>query len=91
MSLNNFTRFVVVEKGENNDIVENGKNFKVPMYIMPSIDRPGILFDILHEFSVNNINLVAIMSRPTKTDMGKYNFYLEINGTYEQIEVVKEL
>ncbi len=88
-ALNNFTRFVVVEKGENNDIVENGKNFKVPMYIMPSIDRPGILFDILHEFSVNNINLVAIMSRPTKTDMGKYNFYLEINGTYEQIEVVK--
>ncbi|MGN8914473.1 prephenate dehydratase [Anaerofustis butyriciformans] len=87
---NNLTRFVVVEKGENKCTAQNNKHFKVPMYIMPNVDRPGILFDILHEFSINKINLVAIMSRPTKKDMGKYNFYLEIDGENDQIEIVKK-
>lgn len=87
-SANNFTRFIVVEKGNYIQNIENGKLLKVSLYIMPQEDRPGILYDILKEFSVNKINMVAIMSRPTKVDMGKYNFYIELSGEYKQRETI---
>lgn len=89
-SLNNVTRFVVVEKGEKRLNIYKDKEIKVPMYIMPDMDRPGILFDMLQEFSINKINLVAIMSRPQKTDMGKYNFYIEINGKYDEKDKIEK-
>lgn len=77
----NYTRFVVITPG---DFVakemEEDRLLRVPLYVMPEVDRPGILFEILQEFSKNHINLTAIMSRPTKKEMGTYNFYIEASG-----------
>ena len=87
-AVNNYTRFIVVREGELKVDITDNKDIKVPLYIMPENDRPGILFDILKEFSLNKINLVSIMSRPTKLDMGAYNFYIEINGKFKQKEKI---
>lgn len=79
----NYTRFVVVEAGEEL-CVEKNKPFKAPIYISPETDRPGMLFEILEGFNKNNINLVSIISRPTKKEMGTYNFFMEINCGYDK-------
>ena len=94
---NNHTRFLIIKKGtadseritefkaENAVANVNGK-VRIPVYIMPATDRPGILFEILKSFSEKQINLISIMSRPTKQEMGTYNFYIEIDGLYSQLE-----
>lgn len=84
----NFTRFVIIEKGEYKNISFGEKDIKSSVFITPKEDKPGMLFDILKSFAKNNINLVSIMSRPQKTDMGKYNFYIEINGASHKKEVI---
>lgn len=71
-------------------IAEADKDLKIriPVYIMPKTDRPGILYEILKEFYENEVNLISIMSRPTKQEMGTYNFYIEIDGLYERIDTI---
>lgn len=72
--------------------ISDSKDLKIriPVYIMPKMDRPGILYEILKEFYEKNVNLISIMSRPTKQEMGTYNFYIEIDGLYERIDVILE-
>ena len=94
---NNHTRFLIIKKGtadseritefKAENAVANVKGkVRIPVYIMPATDRPGILFEILKSFSEKQINLISIMSRPTKQEMGTYNFYIEIDGLYSQLE-----
>ena len=66
------------------------KKVRIPVYIMPATDRPGILFDILRRFYEQRINLISIMSRPTKQAMGTYNFYIEIDCLVERLDAVCE-
>lgn len=66
------------------------KKVRIPVYIMPATDRPGILFDILRRFYDKRINLISIMSRPTRQTMGTYNFYIEIDCPQERLDVVVE-
>lgn len=63
---------------------------RIPVYIVPATDRPGILFDILRRFYEKRINLISIMSRPTKQAMGTYNFYIEIDCPMERLDAVVE-
>jgi prephenate dehydratase len=63
---------------------------RVPAYIIPKDDHPGILFEILRSFYEKSINLISIMSRPTKQEMGTYNFYVEIEGEPSQSEMILE-
>ena len=46
----------------------------------PSHDEPGSLVKLLQEFSLRDINLTAIKSRPTKELLGEYIFYIECEG-----------
>ncbi len=46
----------------------------------PRSDQPGSLVRLLQEFSVRDINLTAIKSRPTKELLGEYVFYIECAG-----------
>lgn len=46
----------------------------------PSHDEPGSLMRLLQEFSLRDINLTAIKSRPTKELLGEYIFYIECEG-----------
>lgn len=96
---NNHTRFLVlrinsvdnhrVEEFKQQYIIDNSEQkVRIPVYIMPSTERPGILYEILKSFSDNNINLISIMSRPTKQELGTYNFYMEIDGSFNQLDII---
>lgn len=97
----NFTRFVIFGKDcikedifgcrQPEELVysmEKMEKVRIPVYIMPAVDRPGILYAILRSFYENQINLISIMSRPTKQEMGTYNFYIEIDGLRKKLDVI---
>lgn len=70
----NVTRFVVLslknlnlQKPTRTSIVFNTKN------------RPGALLNILKIFEKHNLNLVYLESRPSKTVLGEYNFFVDID------------
>jgi prephenate dehydratase len=46
----------------------------------PRSDQPGSLVRLLQEFSVRDINLTAIKSRPAKLSLGDYVFFIECEG-----------
>ena len=50
-------------------------------------DRPGALLMILSEFAYAGINLVKIQSRPTKQALGDYMFFVDIEGSTQDLEV----
>jgi prephenate dehydratase len=43
-------------------------------------DRSGALFELLAEFAMRGINLSRIESRPTKSRLGEYQFFLDCDG-----------
>ena len=50
-------------------------------------DHPGALVDALHEFSSRGVNLTRIESRPRRTQLGRYMFFVDVAGaeTEEQV------
>ncbi|MBE6008191.1 MAG: prephenate dehydratase [Lachnospiraceae bacterium] len=87
-SISNFTRFVVIVPGRPCEEIADGMDFKAPVYISPETDRPGMLFDMLSGFQKNDLNLVSIISRPTKKEMGTYNFFMEIKSHSSKKDVL---
>ncbi len=84
---NNQTRFITVAPkpaGYN-----PSKEYKTTILIVESVDRPGMLSDILSAFASKNINLVSIMSRPTKEMMGQYHFFIDLEG-YSEDPLIRE-
>ena len=71
---NNETRFVILSNEEKKPLE---KDFLASIVVTSEVDRPGILYDILTVFHDLNINMNAILSRPLKTLIGKYKFYIE--------------
>lgn len=63
--------------------------------IFSTEDRPGALYKVLSIFEVNNLNLTKIESRPTKKQLGKYYFWVDLelnNDKYETaIQKLKEV
>jgi prephenate dehydratase len=43
-------------------------------------DHPGALVDALLEFSRREINLVRIESRPLRRELGRYRFFIDVEG-----------
>jgi len=69
----NHTRFVVVTRGEKvlPDV------HKTMLLIAPNEEHVGLLASIVYIFAALNVNLTWIESRPTKTRLGTYQFYLD--------------
>jgi prephenate dehydratase len=44
-------------------------------------DHPGALVEALTEFSSRNVNLTRIESRPRRMELGRYMFFLDIEGS----------
>lgn len=88
-SIDNQTRFIVLSK-ELNDEDSFDKQWKTLLVIHDDSDRPGLLVDILNFFSNEGVNLISIISRPTKTGLGNYNFFIDVEGCYQRNEVVKK-
>lgn len=76
--IENKTRFIVVAEQE--QAYREDLSYKTSIAILEGTDRPGMLSDILSAFARRDINLVSIISRPTKESMGKYHFFIDIDG-----------
>jgi len=83
-SKNNETRFFIVKK-EKDTVIKKGK-LNSSLVVFSKEDRPGLLYDILSKFHDKDINLNSILSRPSKEDLGKYNFYMECTLTDSDID-----
>jgi prephenate dehydratase len=107
-SKGNQTRFVILEPdryiGDWKDIdvrsyidkkVGKKNKFIASFVITSEYDKPGILFDILSKFHDLNINMNSLLSRPLKTHMGEYKFFIEatfdIDAKDKLIKIIKSL
>jgi prephenate dehydratase len=50
-------------------------------------DRPGALVEALQAFSTRQVNLTRIESRPLRRGLGRYMFFVDLEGSSEQDEV----
>lgn len=88
-SKENETRFIVISK-DRTKLIQR-RHYKTSIAIMDAADdKPGILAKVLNEFSLRGINLTSIISRPTKKGLGKYYFFIDIDGCYPDEENIRE-
>jgi len=74
----NATRFVVIALKDSKPVPGSKTSL-----ILSVNDRPGALCDILKEFAQRQINLTHIESRPTKSRLGDYLFFIDFEGHRE--------
>jgi prephenate dehydratase len=84
----NRTRFVVIKKSP--DELVPGGSYKTLLVCRINGERPGALYEMLTEFVKRNINITKIESRPARTKLGEYIFFLDIDGGIHS-ENIKEL
>lgn len=80
---NNFTRFVIVEKKP---------SYKVGMHDKTSIvfsteHVPGSLYRAIGLLGDEKINMLKIESRPMKNELGKYVFFIDIEGNIDDAKI----
>ena len=75
-SANNKTRFVVVSE----TIATHTGYDKTSIVFSIKKDKPGGLYTVLAAFASRNINLTHIASRPSKTMLGEYLFFIDCEG-----------
>lgn len=83
---NNETRFIVISRQE----LECSGPYKTSLLLSVS-HQPGALFQALGEFSLRGINLSKIESRPAKTKIGEYLFFIDIDGHYQEPQVAEAM
>lgn len=77
---NNSTRFVVIAKHPCLTVTKRDKSS-----IAFTLDnKPGCLFHALELIASSNINMLKIESRPMKDALGKYIFFIDIEGNIDQ-------
>lgn len=84
----NVTRFVIISKDSQEEITGNDKT---SIIISLKDDKPGGLYEILYVFAQENINLTKIESRPSKRGIGKYLFFIDMQGHINESHINKTL
>lgn len=72
----NVTRFLVIKNQQQFD--QNATSLM--FLITPMYDKPGLLASVLNTFALFNINLFWIESRPLKTQLGMYRFFVQADS-----------
>lgn len=72
---NNETRFIVISKQKFSPSFNDKSSLLI---YLPH--KPGSLYEILGIFAANKINLSKIESRPARTRLGEYLFFIDIEG-----------
>jgi len=54
-------------------------------------DHPGALVEALQVFSERNVNLTRIESRPLRRGLGRYQFFLDVEGAARDQPLVSAL
>jgi prephenate dehydratase len=78
----NSTRFVLL--GTEPAPATGPGRFRTSVVCMLGRDRPGALLAILQEFAMRAVNLTRLESRPAKTGLGKYHFFIDIEGSQQR-------
>ncbi len=75
----NVTRFVWLARED--EVGEPGPDAKTSIVFWGGGDQsPGWLVDVLNEFAGRAVNLTRIESRPRRTGLGHYFFYVDLEG-----------
>lgn len=83
---NNHTRFVIVSKYR-----KQKTGCDKTSIIFSTDNKPGSLYRILDIFSLWDINMTRIESRPSKSALGQYIFFVDIDGHIEDQDVYDAL
>ncbi|ARJ50185.1 prephenate dehydratase [Staphylococcus lutrae] len=70
----NMTRFLVLKHASQ---VTQQTGTECLLIITPTEDKPGLLAAILNTFALFQVNLKWIESRPMKTQLGRYRFFVQ--------------
>ncbi|MBK5232113.1 MAG: prephenate dehydratase [Thermoleophilia bacterium] len=77
----NVTRFVWLGDREAEPVAQQGPLWKTTLVFSElGADHPGALVDALLEFSARDINLIRIESRPLRRELGRYRFFIDVEG-----------
>lgn len=80
---NNSTRFVIIEKTPSQIVTDSDKSS-----VAFTLDnRPGSLWVALEMFADQKINMIKIESRPVKKELGKYIFFIDIDGNIDDATI----
>ena len=74
----NYTRFVVLRPAPFAAPEKNAVKTSIACELDGS--KSGVLCELLKSFAVRKINLVRIESRPARTALGRYIFFLDLEG-----------
>ncbi len=78
----NQTRFIVLSKSKNTKITQKTS------VVFSTKNEPGALYKILGLFSLAEINLTKIESRPAKTRLGDYMFFVDLDGDEKDDKII---
>lgn len=73
----NFTRFVVLRRQA---ATAPAGEWKTSLAFQINGERPGSLCEVLSEFAGRGVNLTRIESRPARTGLGVYIFFIDVQG-----------
>lgn len=81
-NFNNLTRFVIISKKDGERKARNKTSI-----VFSTVDKPGSLYKILDIFNLWDINMTRIESRPVKNRLGRYIFFVDLEGHIEEDDV----
>lgn len=84
----NCTRFVVLA---NEPATYVKGDWKTSIVCKIKGDKPGSLYHLLQELASFHVNLVRIESRPARTSLGEYIFFMDMEGSIEEPNVEKAI
>jgi len=92
----NETRFVWLAPRDGGPEVEEGNRAFGPwkttlVFSELGADHPGALVEALLEFSKREINLARIESRPLRRELGRYRFFIDIEGRDSDVGVAEAI
>lgn len=82
----NQTSFALIGRQGHPQVIK-GSKMKTSLALFLQADKPGALLMILSEFAYAGINMCKIQSRPTKQALGEYMFFVDIEGSVDQLDV----
>lgn len=80
---NNSTRFVIIEKKPNTVVTGHDKT----SIVFALDNKPGSLYGAIELFAKEKINMTKIESRPLKNELGKYVFFIDIDGNIDDATI----
>ena len=81
--VNNSTRFVIIENKPNTKLTGHDKT----SIVFTLDNKPGSLYNAIELLAKEKINMTKIESRPIKKELGKYVFFIDIDGNIDDATI----